>query len=160
MALARASGGNVCESNASNLEDGGIETRDATSAGRSMNGRYTSSGKAVNETGAGIGDAGPAGRGLHDERANSTTFSGESLVWFGIDWLRASPVPPLVLKPGEAGRVRGEPGLLRPSRSRLIGVNEVNAKLRRLDSPLLEVELTDALLPWRRWFLASCCSGC
>lgn len=57
--------------------------------------------------------------------------------------------------------MRGELGLLgRPSRSRLIGVNEVNAKLRRLDSPLLDVELTEALLPWRRWFLLSCCSIC
>lgn len=74
--------------------------------------------------------------------------------------LRDSPGPDPEVKLGDDGRNRGEePGLPGRPPSRLIGVKEVNAKLKRPDSPLLEVELAEALLPWRRWFLPSCCSA-
>ncbi len=81
-------------------------------------------------------------------RARSINFSGDILSLEGRDTLGplVSPGPPR--PPGDAGRKRGEDGLAgRPPGELEEGVNEVKAKLRRLESPLLDVELIEALLP-------------
>ena len=120
----------------------------------------------MNDTGAGCGPAeAPAGRGLQEARASSTSRSGGSFSREGSvreePRERFAPPPKPPTPPGDAGRSRGEPvGLARPPGAFEPGVKLVNAKLRRpIPSPLLEVELREALLPWRLWSFPSGCSA-
>ena len=97
-------------------------------------------------------------------RASSTSFSGESFAYCGMDEAPALPrrTRPGPTPPGEDGRNFGEdPGLagraLLPADT---GVKVENAKLRRPDLPSLEVvELIDALLPLR-WCLLPPSGSC